>query len=90
MSKNKTKGLKLIIGCQAAFVDSVFGEPKLTSDIEKHYFNPDNNIFTNDSLEITRFKLEKLQMMQTIIDSLQPTTLHWKWSHRHKNTIYTI
>ena len=73
--KIKQKGFKLIIGCQAAFVDSVFGEPKLTSDIEKHYFNPDNNIFTNDSLEIARFKLEKLQMMQTIIDSLQPDYL---------------
>lgn len=73
--KIKQKGFKLIIGCQAAFVDSVFGEPKLTSDIEKHYFNPDNNIITNDSLEILRYKQEKLQMMQTIIDSLQPDYL---------------
>jgi hypothetical protein len=73
--KIKQKGFKLIIGCQAAFVDTVFGEPKLTSDIEKHYFNPDNNILTNDSLEITRYKQEKLQMMQTILDSLQPDYL---------------
>lgn len=73
--KIRQSGFKLIIGCQAAFVDTVFGEPKLTSDIEKHYFNPDNNIFTNDSLEITRYKLEKLQMLRTIIDSLQPDYL---------------
>lgn len=73
--KIKQKGFKLIIGCQAAFVDTVFGEPKLTSDIEKHYFNPDNDIFTNDSLEVIRYKQEKLQMMQTIIDSLQPDYL---------------
>lgn len=73
--KIKQKGFKLIIGCQAAFVDSVFGEPKLTGDIKKHYFNLDNNIFTNDSLEIERYKMEKLQMMQTIIDSLKPDYL---------------
>lgn len=73
--KIKQKGFKLIIGCQAAFVDSVFGEPKLTGDIERHYFNPDNNILTDDSLEINRYKQEKLQMMQTILDSLQPDYL---------------
>ncbi|NUM32017.1 MAG: T9SS type A sorting domain-containing protein [Bacteroidetes bacterium] len=73
--KIKKKGFKLIIGCQAAFVDSVFGEPKLTGDIKKHYFNPDNNILTDDSLEVVRFKQEKLQMMQTILDSLQPDYL---------------
>lgn len=73
--KIKQKGFKLIIGCQAAFVDSVFGEPKLTGDIERHYFNPDNNILTDDSLEINRYKQEKLQMIQTILDSLQPDYL---------------
>jgi hypothetical protein len=73
--KIKQKGFKLIIGCQAAFVDSAFGNSNMVVDIKKHYFNPDNNASTNDTLEITRYKLEKLQMMQTIIDSLAPDYL---------------
>jgi len=73
--KIKQKGFKLIIGCQAAFVDETFGEPKMVSDIMKHYYNPDGNPTTDDTLELVRYKQEKLQMMQTIIDSLQPDYL---------------
>ena len=73
--KIKQKGFKLIIGCQAAFVDETFGEPKMVSDILKHYYNPDGNPATDDTLELVRYKQEKLQMMQTIIDSLQPDYL---------------
>lgn len=73
--KIKQKGFKLIIGCQAAFVDTTFGDSSMVADITTHYFNPDNNVFTDDTLEITRYKLEKLQMMQTILDSLAPDYL---------------
>lgn len=73
--KIKQKGFKLIIGCQAAFVDEAFGEPKMVSDIQKHYYNPDGNPSTDDTLELVRYKQEKLQMMQTILDSLQPDYL---------------
>lgn len=71
----KERGFKLIIGCQATFVDSVFGEPKLTGDVRRHYFDPDENPSTDDALELVRFKQEKLQMMQTMIDSLRPDYL---------------
>jgi hypothetical protein len=73
--KIKQKGFKLIIGCQASFVDETFGEPKMVSDILKHYYNPDGNPATDDTLELVRYKQEKLQMMQTIIDSLHPDYL---------------
>ncbi len=73
--KIKQKGFKLIIGCQAAFVDTTFGDSSMVADITRHYFNPDNNAFTDDTLEITRYRLEKLQMMQTILDSLAPDYL---------------
>lgn len=73
--KIKQKGFKLIIGCQAAFVDKTYGEPKMISDIQKHYFNPDGSPATDDTLELSRYKQEKLQMMQTILDSLQPDYL---------------
>lgn len=73
--KIKQKGFKLIIGCQAAFVDTTFGDSSMVADITTHYFNPDNNAFTDDTLEISRYRLEKLQMMQTILDSLAPDYL---------------
>jgi hypothetical protein len=75
VQKIHSRGLKLIIGCQASFVDSTFGEPHLVNDIRSHYFNPDHNPATDDTLDILRYKREKLQMMQTIIDSIAPDFL---------------
>ena len=74
-NKIKQKGFKLTIGTQAAFVDPTFGEPYMVQDILQHYYNPDNNIVTDDTLENNRFRQEKLQMMQTVIDSLKPDYL---------------
>lgn len=74
-NKIKQKGFKLTIGTQAAFVDPVFGETYMVQDILNHYYNPDNNTSTDDTLENNRFRQEKLQMMQTVIDSLQPDYL---------------
>lgn len=73
--KVKEKGFKLIIGTQAAFIDTVFGETNMVRDIKNHYFNPDNNATTDDTLENNRFRQEKSQMMQTVIDSLNPDYL---------------
>ncbi|MBI3259786.1 MAG: T9SS type A sorting domain-containing protein [Ignavibacteriae bacterium] len=73
--KIKLHGFKLIVGCQATFVDSTFGESNLVNDIKKYYFNPDGDSTTNDTLEMSRYKREKLQMMQTIIDDLTPDYL---------------
>ena len=74
-NKIKQRGFKLTIGTQAAFVDPTFGETYMVQDILKHYYNPDNNTFTDDTLENNRFRQEKLQMMQTVIDSLKPDYL---------------
>lgn len=75
VNKIKQKGFKLTIECQAAFVDSVFGEQNMVNDIKSYYFNPDNNPLTDDTLDMYRFKQDKLQMLQTIIDSLKPDFL---------------
>lgn len=74
-NKIKQKGFKLTIGTQAAFVDTTFGEEYMVLDILDHYYNPDGNAFTDDTLENTRFRQEKLQMMQLVIDSLKPDYL---------------
>lgn len=47
----------------------------MVQDILNHYFNPDNNTSTDDTLENTRFRQEKLQMLQTVTDSLAPDYL---------------
>jgi len=73
--KIKMFGFKLSIGCQASFIDSVFAEKHLANDLYKHYLDPDGNPNTNDQLTQERYKEEKLQMLQTIIDSLQPDYL---------------
>jgi len=88
----RDKGFKMIIGCQATFVDSVFGEPRLAGDIRRHYFNPDNNPNTNDTLNNTRFKQEKLQMLQTIIDSIKPDylTMEMEPQTQAYNLLYTV
>jgi len=57
----KSSGKKLLIGCQSTFRDSVFGRLNVDS------------FYTG--LNTQRYKTEKLQMMQTIIDSLQPDYL---------------
>lgn len=75
VQKAKQRGFQITIGCQATFVDSTVGEAYMVKDILQHYFNPDNNILTDDTLENIRFRQEKLQMMQTIIDSLAPDYL---------------
>ncbi len=74
-NKVRQKGFKIIIGCQATFVDTVFGEAKLTSDVVRHYFDPDGNPSSHDTLDMNRYRQEKLQMLQTIIDSLRPDFL---------------
>lgn len=71
----KKSGFKLSIGCQASFIDSVFAEKHLAKDLYRHYLNPDGNPKTNDRLTQERYKQEKLQMLQIIIDSLQPDYL---------------
>ncbi len=73
--KVKQKGFKLMIECQATFVDSAYGEPNMVNDIQSYYFNPDNNALTDDTLDFYRFRQDKLQMMQTILDSLSPDFL---------------
>ncbi len=54
----RNRGKKLLIGCQSTFRDSVFGQ----LDVSEFYIG----------LTTERYKTEKAQMLQTIIDSLQP------------------
>lgn len=65
VQKARSKGFKIVIGVQATFVDTVFGEPRLVSDVLQFYSGLNN----------TRFKHEKTQMLQTIIDDLGPDYL---------------
>lgn len=55
----------ILLGCQATFVDSVFGEPNLTNDVKNFHIG----------LNSTRYKTEKAQMLQIIIDRLAPDYL---------------
>ncbi|HVZ38646.1 MAG TPA: T9SS type A sorting domain-containing protein [Candidatus Kapabacteria bacterium] len=71
----RRRGMKIIEGCEATFVDTTFGEKYLARDVEQYYFNPDGNAATNDSLTGERYRHEKLQMLQVIADSLRPDYL---------------
>lgn len=61
----RARHFTILLGCQATFVDSVFGEPNLTNDVKNFYIG----------LNSTRYKTEKTQMLQTIIDRLAPDYL---------------
>jgi len=71
----RQRGMKIMEGCEAAFVDTVFGEPYMARDVRNYYFDPDGNPQTDDALDAERYKRDKLQMLQTIIDSLKPDYL---------------
>ncbi|MCK4663763.1 MAG: T9SS type A sorting domain-containing protein [Bacteroidales bacterium] len=57
----RNRGMNIIIGCQATVRDSVYGHM------------PVDSFYTG--LNSIRYKNEKLQMLQTIIDTLQPDYL---------------
>ncbi|MBU0490072.1 MAG: T9SS type A sorting domain-containing protein [Bacteroidetes bacterium] len=57
----RNRGMKIIVGCQATVRDSVYGH----MPVDSFYIG----------LDATRYKTEKLQMIQTIIDTLQPDYL---------------
>lgn len=61
----RARQFTILAGCQATFVDSVFGEPNLTGDVKNFYIG----------LNSTRYKIEKAQMLQTLIDRLAPDYL---------------
>ncbi|MBS1914012.1 MAG: T9SS type A sorting domain-containing protein [Bacteroidetes bacterium] len=71
----RRRGMKIIEGCEATFVDTTFGEKYLARDVQQYYFNPDGNAATNDTLTSDRYRREKLQMLQVIADSLRPDYL---------------
>jgi hypothetical protein len=59
------RGFKLLVTCQATFIDPIFGEANLSRDVEKWY----------SGLARTRYLNEKTQVLQTIIDGMQPEYL---------------
>ncbi len=61
----RARRFTILLGCQATFVDSVFGEANLTNDVKNFYIG----------LNSTRYKIEKAQMLQTLIDRLAPDYL---------------
>jgi hypothetical protein len=65
-------GKKIFFEVQASFIDSVYGEPYYSADVRQHYLNPDGNATTNDTLTLNRYRAEKLQMIQLMIDSFRP------------------
>jgi len=61
VQKVRDHGFRLIIGCQSTFRDSIFGK----LDVETFY----------EGLDKERFKTEKKQMIETIINELKPDYL---------------
>jgi hypothetical protein len=56
------RGMTMVTGCQSVFTDSIFGEPQLVRDVRAHY----------QGLTTARFRLEKAQQVQLMIDRLAP------------------
>ncbi len=69
--KIHSRGIITAVGCQATFIDSVFGEPKLAKDVNNWY----NKGLAGNILNSQRYLEEKTQMQQTIIDELAPDYL---------------
>jgi hypothetical protein len=64
-NKIRNKGFKIIEGVEASFIDTVWSDPRLVSDLRAFY----------SGLNATRYKNEKKQMIQTILTELRPDYL---------------
>ncbi|MBN2356998.1 T9SS type A sorting domain-containing protein [candidate division KSB1 bacterium] len=59
------KGFTVLVACQSAFIDSSLGEANLVRDVQNWY----------EQLSDKRYRHEKAQMLQTIINILSPDYL---------------
>ncbi len=64
----RKKGFKIIVGVEATFIDSIWSEQRLVSDVQKFY----------QGLNPNRYKNEKKLMFQTIINQLKPDYLSFE------------
>ena len=68
-SMARSMGFTIIENCQVTIANTSSTETNLANDIKNYYFNPNG---THDTINTMRYLSTMNQMMQTILDSLQP------------------